>query len=104
MANSVNPACNAFKRQYDSCFNTWFEQYLNTSLPSSGNNNSKPDPEVLRSKGKELESKCGDLFKTYRRCIESDLEAKGLNELLNEARDAEPLHKPGDTNFPNFKS
>lgn len=69
MANSVNPECNSYKRRYDSCFNTWFEQYLNLASPATPTSTAV-DPEALRKKGAELNTKCGDLFKIYRTCIE----------------------------------
>lgn len=54
--NSLVEACNELKKDYDSCFHTWFsEKFL---------------------KGDVNDSTCAPLFKTYQQCVK-------VNEFAN---------------------
>lgn len=57
------------KKEYDSCFNKWLESYL--ALASSSQPGGKPvDIDVLKQKGRELDSDCGKQFQAYRDCLQ----------------------------------
>ncbi|XP_017780891.1 PREDICTED: TP53-regulated inhibitor of apoptosis 1-like [Nicrophorus vespilloides] len=47
--NSIGEACNDLKKEYDSCFNTWFSEHF-----LRGNTN---------------DSMCAPLFKVYQDCV-----------------------------------
>lgn len=54
--NSIGEMCNDLKREYDSCFNTWFsEQFL---------------------KGNSNDSMCAPLFKVYQQCVKVSYQLK----------------------------
>lgn len=52
--NSIGEDCLELKKQYDSCFNSWFsEQFL---------------------KGTKDDSKCAPLFKIYQQCVKAAIQ------------------------------
>lgn len=66
MASSLSPECTPLKKAYDSCFNAWFEGYLEPAVAA------KPEERALYSKQKaeEYEAKCGSLWTEYKGCIQ----------------------------------
>jgi len=68
MAHSLSEACTPLKHQYDSCFNAWFEGYLEPAVAIS------PTPqrraEYSKQKAEEFQQKCGKLWDSYRDCVQ----------------------------------
>ncbi|KAJ0147186.1 Mitochondrial distribution and morphology protein 35 [Colletotrichum tanaceti] len=68
MSASLAPECNEVKERYDTCFLKWYsEKYLR----SSGTDNNE----------------CADLFKNYQKCLTVALKERGIDKLLDEARE-----------------
>ncbi|TVY15083.1 Mitochondrial distribution and morphology protein 35 [Lachnellula arida] len=78
MSASLAPECNEVKERYDSCFLKWYSE---TDLPA----------EYLRGKGKTDE--CSALFKDYKHCLTSALKERGIDKMLEDARED---HKEND--------
>ncbi|TVY60876.1 Mitochondrial distribution and morphology protein, partial [Lachnellula suecica] len=73
MSASLAPECNEKKERYDSCFLKWYsENYL---------------------RGKGTEDPCAALFKDYKHCLTSALKERGIDKMLEEARED---HKEND--------
>ncbi|KAJ2981710.1 hypothetical protein NQ176_g1862 [Zarea fungicola] len=68
MSASLAPECNEVKERYDTCFLKWYsEKYL---------------------RGAEKDSKeCEPLFKQYQQCLGVALKQRGIDKLLDEARE-----------------
>ncbi|EIM81829.1 uncharacterized protein STEHIDRAFT_27330, partial [Stereum hirsutum FP-91666 SS1] len=92
MAHSLAAECTPLKIEYDSCFNSWFEGYLEPAVSASAT----PDQRAKYSKQKaeEYENKCGKIWSSYRECVQKAVKDKGLNDLLDEARKENPLKEP----------
>ncbi|KAF8605271.1 hypothetical protein BDV93DRAFT_438883 [Ceratobasidium sp. AG-I] len=91
MAESLSPECTPLKHAYDTCFNAWFEGYLDPA--TSG----KPVTDPARraqEMAAEYEEKCGKLWTGYRECVQRAVKEKGLTDLLQQARDEHPLNNP----------
>ncbi|PQE14408.1 Mitochondrial distribution and morphology 35 protein [Rutstroemia sp. NJR-2017a BBW] len=73
MSASLAPECNEVKERYDSCFLKWYsEKYL---------------------RGKGTTDECEALFKDYRKCLTGALKERGIDKMLEEARED---HKEND--------
>ncbi|KAH6891295.1 mitochondrial distribution/morphology family 35/apoptosis, partial [Thelonectria olida] len=68
MSASLAPECNEVKERYDTCFLKWYsEKYL---------------------RGQEKDSKeCSELFKDYQKCLHAALKERGIDKLLDDARE-----------------
>ncbi|KAM5364880.1 hypothetical protein ACJZ2D_011287 [Fusarium nematophilum] len=68
MSASLAPECNEVKERYDTCFLKWYsEKYL---------------------RGQEKDNKeCADLFKDYQKCLKVALKDRGIDKLVEEARE-----------------
>ena len=68
MAHSLTDECTPLKLEYDSCFNSWFEGYLEPAVSASAS----PDQRAKYSKAKaeEYERKCGKIWASYRDCVQ----------------------------------
>ncbi|RDA92729.1 hypothetical protein CP533_1428, partial [Ophiocordyceps camponoti-saundersi (nom. inval.)] len=68
MSASLAPECNEVKERYDTCFLKWYsEKYL---------------------RGGEKDSKeCDELFQVYRKCLDVALKKRGIDKLVEEARE-----------------
>jgi TRIAP1/MDM35 family protein len=108
MASSLSGECTPLKTKYDTCFNSWFEGYLEPAVAAS---TGAPEQRTAyaKQKAEEYERSCGQLFKQYQAClqvstvqdrpvraIQPDLQQKsmkdrGLEDMLNEARQENPL-------------
>ncbi|GAA5836659.1 hypothetical protein JCM11251_002689 [Rhodosporidiobolus azoricus] len=102
MASSLDPACNAPKHHYDTCFNHWFKSYLlliapplsNPSNTSAGVKERDRRNTAIEEKKQELESQCGGFYKEYQGCLKNairNIDGGDLQELLDNARKEEPL-------------
>ncbi|KIM75543.1 hypothetical protein PILCRDRAFT_35855, partial [Piloderma croceum F 1598] len=93
MASSLSPQCTPLKHAYDKCFNSWFEGYLQPAI--------EDEEETRRAyskrKAQEFEEKCGKVWESYRACISKAVTEKGLDTLLDQARQENPLRDPEPT-------
>lgn len=66
MASSLSPECTPLKTTYDTCFNAWFEGYLEPAVSKT------PAERTAYSKEKadEFEQKCGKVWKDYKACVQ----------------------------------
>jgi TRIAP1/MDM35 family protein len=107
MADSLSPACTPLKHEYDSCFNVWFEGYLE---PISSSATEAQRTAHYQRKAEEFEAKCGKVYAEYQSCIQvcllcpvpycarrplqSAVKHKGIEPLLQQAREEHPLRVP----------
>ncbi|KAK7040093.1 hypothetical protein VNI00_009898 [Paramarasmius palmivorus] len=91
MADSLSPECTPLKKEYDSCFNAWFEGYLEpaVSLPKT-----QSREEYSKRKAEEFQQKCGKVWEAYKGCVQKALQEKGLDKMVQQARDENPLEAP----------
>jgi len=95
MASSLSSKCTSLKHEYDNCFNSWFEGYLEPVVGSNGNEASPQEREKhVKAKAEEYESNCGKLWRAYKGCVQEAVIDRGLDQLLNEAREENPLSEP----------
>lgn len=68
MAQSLSEKCTPLKREYDSCFNSWFEGFLEPAVAASKD----PEKQAEHSKRKadEFHEKCGKVWESYKACIQ----------------------------------
>lgn len=65
MAHSLSPECTPLKKEYDNCFNAWFEGYLEPAV-------AVPEGERAahsKRKAEEFQQQCGKIWEGYRGCI-----------------------------------
>ncbi|PVF99709.1 hypothetical protein CPB86DRAFT_872361 [Serendipita vermifera] len=110
MAQSLSAECTPLKIKYDSCFNAWLESYLSPDLLSSTNRsgnsasnsasgngkngqNDERRTQRTRKMAKEYEDKCGDAWKAYNACVTKAVKEHKLEELINQAREENPLRE-----------
>ena len=103
MSQSLAPECTPLKHSYDACFNAWFEGYLEPAIAAgssggSGKNGSTASPkareEYSAKKAEEFEKNCGEVWRQYRTCVQGAVKEKGLDEMLKQAREDNPLKEP----------
>ncbi|KIJ96096.1 hypothetical protein K443DRAFT_682564 [Laccaria amethystina LaAM-08-1] len=90
MANSLSAECTPLKEKYDTCFNAWFEGYLEPAVAASSSERAA----YSKQKADEFEAKCGKVWQQYRECIQRAVKEKGLDKLLQQAREENPLKEP----------
>ncbi|KAJ3726992.1 mitochondrial distribution/morphology family 35/apoptosis [Lentinula raphanica] len=92
MAESLASECTPLKKEYDSCFNAWFEGYLEPAVSAS----SSPEKysEYSQRKAEEFEQKCGKIWEGYRACVQKALKEKGLDIMLQQSREENPMNRP----------
>lgn len=66
MAHSLSDECTPLKREYDSCFNAWFEGYLEPAVAASPEQRTRYSQE----KAAEYERNCGKIWSQYRECVQ----------------------------------
>ncbi|KAK0495368.1 mitochondrial distribution/morphology family 35/apoptosis [Armillaria luteobubalina] len=101
MADSLAPQCTPLKREYDSCFNSWFEGYLEPAVAASASQQQREA--YSRKKAEEFEAKCGKVWAEYKGCTQKALKEKGLDRLLDQAREENPLTEPTPSAAQNSK-
>ncbi|PFH46764.1 hypothetical protein AMATHDRAFT_110995, partial [Amanita thiersii Skay4041] len=92
MANSLSPECTPLKHEYDSCFNAWFEGYLEPAV--APNASAEQRAAYSKQKADEFQEKCGLIWNKYRACVQKAVKDKGLEKVLNQAQDEYPLTEP----------
>ena len=70
MAQSLSPECTPLKHAYDSCFNTWFEGYLEPAIAHSINLSEGQRNEYAKKKAEEFERTCGSVWRQYKGCVQ----------------------------------
>ncbi|KZV66278.1 hypothetical protein PENSPDRAFT_689151 [Peniophora sp. CONT] len=90
MADSLTPECTPLKLEYDACFNSWFEGYLEPAVAASSSDQ-RARAAYSKAKAEEYQQKCGKVWLSYRECIQKAIKEKGLTELLDQARKENPL-------------
>jgi hypothetical protein len=68
MAHSLEDRCTPLKLEYDSCFNSWFEGYLEPAVSVSASPENRA--EYSKAKAEEYERKCGKIWASYRDCVQ----------------------------------
>lgn len=66
MAHSLSEECTPLKREYDACFNAWFEGFLEPAVAATPEQRSKYSQE----KAEEYERNCGKIWTQYRECVQ----------------------------------
>ncbi|KAG8852496.1 hypothetical protein FRB96_008684 [Tulasnella sp. 330] len=96
MAHSLSPECTPLKLEYDSCFNAWFEGYLQpmASFSSQGPLSREEKLAQNRKKAEDYEARCGKIWQSYRACVQKAVKGSGLTKMLQEAREEHPLAMP----------
>ncbi|TLS23926.1 hypothetical protein PpBr36_08244 [Pyricularia pennisetigena] len=69
MSASLAPECNEVKERYDTCFLKWYSE------------------KYLRGAGTSNKNECESLFNDYQKCLGVALKKKGIDKLLDEARE-----------------
>ena len=117
MSQSLSPDCTPLKTTYDTCFNTWFAGYLEPAV-STFSESTEARTKYSEEKAKEFDQKCGKIWESYKSCVQvcnetflliiatlklsfcvislvqEAVKAKGLDTLLQQARDDNPLVDP----------
>jgi len=68
MAHSLEKRCTPLKLEYDSCFNSWFEGYLEPAVSAAASLENRA--EYSKAKAEEYERKCGKIWASYRDCVQ----------------------------------
>ena len=66
MAHSLAEQCTPLKREYDTCFNAWFEGYLEPAVAATPETRKRYSAE----KAAEYERNCGKIWAQYRDCVQ----------------------------------
>ncbi|KAK0625257.1 hypothetical protein B0T17DRAFT_267997 [Bombardia bombarda] len=69
MSQSLAKQCNEMKERYDTCFLKWYSE------------------KYLRGSGTEDNNECSALFKEYSKCLQGALKERGIDKLLEDARE-----------------
>lgn len=100
MAQSLSAECTPLKIKYDSCFNAWLESYLSPEVTSavgasSAKNSASDEAKAARTRkmAQEYEDKCGEAWKAYNTCVTKAVKEHKLEELINQAREENPLRE-----------
>ncbi|KAF9788620.1 hypothetical protein BJ322DRAFT_1019132 [Thelephora terrestris] len=95
MAHSLSPECTPLKHAYDSCFNAWFAGYLEPTLTVHEQREKDKNPrDYQKRKAEEFQQNCGKVWESYRECVQKAIKNKGLTEVLDQAREENPLREP----------
>lgn len=66
MSQSLSAKCTPLKREYDSCFNAWFAEYLEPPIAVSPEKKREQD----LAKTEEYEQRCGKVWAAYKECVQ----------------------------------
>ncbi|KAK1753089.1 mitochondrial distribution/morphology family 35/apoptosis [Echria macrotheca] len=69
MSQSLDKQCNEVKERYDTCFLKWYSE------------------KYLRGTGTVDNNECSALFKEYNQCLQKALKERGIDKLLEDARE-----------------
>lgn len=76
MSASLAPECTPLKKEYDDCFNVWYDKFL---------------------KGESNMNECQGRFDKYQMCVQAALVKQGIIKNLEEARTEAPFETGGNT-------
>lgn len=82
MAHSLAERCTPLKREYDTCFNAWFEGYLEPAVAATPATRKQYSSE----KAAEYERNCGKIWTQYKECVQ----VAGFLRLLRFSRVLKP--------------
>ena len=68
MSQSLSKECTPLKQAYDTCFNSWFEGYLEPAVSASSSVEART--EYSKRKADEFQEKCGKIWESYRSCVQ----------------------------------
>jgi TRIAP1/MDM35 family protein len=68
MSQSLSKECTPLKQAYDTCFNSWFEGYLEPAVAASSSPEART--EYSKRKAEEFQEKCGKIWESYRSCVQ----------------------------------
>lgn len=68
MSQSLAPQCTPLKQEYDSCFNSWFEGYLEPAVAASKSTEARAA--YSKKKADEFQEKCGKIWEQYKACVQ----------------------------------
>jgi TRIAP1/MDM35 family protein len=68
MSQSLSPECTPLKQEYDTCFNSWFEGYLEPAIGAAATQ--KDRAEHSKQKREEYDQKCGKIWTQYQACVQ----------------------------------
>ena len=68
MAQSLAEECTPLKLKYDTCFNAWFEGYLEPAVSASATPEQRT--KFSEEKAAEFERSCGKLWREYKGCVQ----------------------------------
>ncbi|CCM00457.1 uncharacterized protein FIBRA_02490 [Fibroporia radiculosa] len=93
MAHSLAEECTPLKREYDACFNAWFEGYLEPAVSAAAKQEERS--KFSQEKAAEYERSCGKIWTSYPHAgIKKAVKDRGLDSLLEQAREENPLKDP----------
>ncbi|EDR01301.1 uncharacterized protein LACBIDRAFT_312227 [Laccaria bicolor S238N-H82] len=85
------PLLNALlQAKYDTCFNAWFEGYLEPAVAVSSSERSA----YSQQRADEFGRTAGRFGNNISPCVQKAVMEKGLGELLRQAREENPLREP----------
>ena len=68
MSQSLSPECTPLKKEYDSCFNSWFEGYLEPAVFASSSSTARAA--YSKRKAEEFQQRCGKIWEQYKSCVQ----------------------------------
>lgn len=68
MSQSLAPECTPLKQEYDSCFNLWFEGYLEPAVAAGASSETRAA--YSKQKADEFNAKCGKVWEQYKSCVQ----------------------------------
>ncbi|KAF9051584.1 mitochondrial distribution/morphology family 35/apoptosis [Panaeolus papilionaceus] len=98
MSQSLLPECTPLKKEYDACFNSWFEGYLEPAIAAAASQEARTA--YSKKKAEEFQAKCGGVWESYKACVQKAVKEKGLDKLLAQAREENPLVDPPPPSTP----
>ena len=81
MSQSLSKECTPLKQAYDTCFNSWFEGYLEPAVAASSSPEART--EYSKRKAEEFQEKCGKIWESYKSCVQVyNISIGTLDELI----------------------
>lgn len=68
MSQSLSPECTSLKQEYDACFNSWFEGYLEPAVAAGASSEARTA--YSKRKADEFNAKCGKVWEQYKSCVQ----------------------------------
>jgi TRIAP1/MDM35 family protein len=68
MSQSLSQECTPLKQEYDTCFNSWFEGYLEPAVTAGASAETRAA--YSKKKADEFNAKCGKVWEQYKSCVQ----------------------------------